>query len=94
MTQDAKPIVYFVAERYSTPAVQRIVDTWRIEPALVIQKLAEHFQEMGIYRVAAGHEKVLAEHMLQLLRHSPELQRMVSKAKQEDAKRQRSRHAD
>ena len=93
MSQDEIPVLLFVAQHYSTPIVQRLVENWRIEPIRVIEKLADHLREMGIYRVPYKHERLLMSHIIHLLRHSPEIQRMVSKASQDEAKRQR-RHAE
>ncbi len=94
MNYEEIPIQNFVTTKYQTPAVQKIVEQWRVEPQLVVEKVVEHFRELGIYKVAFNHERMLTRHMLQLLRNSPEIMKLVTKARSEELKRQRNRHAD
>jgi hypothetical protein len=94
VTHDQIPVLQFVTQMYSSRSVQKIVEFWRIEPAQVIEKITDHFREMGIYRVNDHHQRLLLIHMLHLLRHSPEIQRMAEKASFDEARRQRSRHSE
>lgn len=94
MALEKIPIHVFVANRYSSLAVQKIVEGWRIEPAEVIERLIEHFREMGVYEVPYGHEPMMIENMLIQLRHSPEILKMVQRMRSEELRRQRARHAD
>ncbi len=88
------PIQLFVSQEYHTPAVQVIVDTWRVEPQLVIERVIEHFREMGIYRIRPNHHRLIKKAMLNHLKTSPEIMRMVVKNRNDEMKRQRNRHAD
>jgi hypothetical protein len=94
MALEKIPINHFVMQRYGHHSVQKIVETWRIEPGEIINKLIEHFREMGIYEVAYGHEKLMMNTMLVHLKHSPEIMRMVARMRQEELRRVRNRHAD
>ena len=94
VTHEDIPIQLFVNQRYSTPAVQKLVDGWRVEPHLVIDKLVEHFREMGIYRVSGAHEPLILKNLMHQLKHSPEILSLVHKARNDEQKRQRNRHAE
>lgn len=94
MAYEDVPIQLFVNQRYLTPVVQKLVDGWRVEAHHVIEKLVEHFREMGIYRVAAVQEQLVIKNMMHQLRHSPDIMRLVQRARQDELKRQRNRHAE
>jgi hypothetical protein len=94
MGLESTPIVMFVMQRYQTPQVQKIVDGWRLEPQHVIDKLVEHFREMGVYAVPFRHEQLLTRDLIHQLRHSPEIYRLVQKARQDEMRKQRNRHAE
>lgn len=88
------PIQLFVNQLYMRPVVQKIVDGWRVEAHVVVDKLVEHFREMGIYRVAPVNEKLITKNLMHQLRNSPDIQSMVQRARQDEQKRQRNRHAE
>ncbi len=94
MNYEEIPIQSFVAAKFQTPAVQKIVEQWRVEPVMIVEKVVEHFLDLGIYKVAASHERMLMKHMLQMLKTSPDIMKLVSKAKNEEARKQRNRHAE
>jgi hypothetical protein len=94
MAHEDVPIQLFVNQRYMMPAVQKIVDGWRVEAHHVIDKLVEHFREMGIYRVSSVHEALIMKNLMHQLRNSPEILSLVQKARMEEQKRQRNRHAE
>jgi hypothetical protein len=74
--------------------VQKIVESWRVDPAKVIEMLIDYFRDMGILRVSRTHQPILFRTMVHYLKHSPELQKMVSRTKQDELRKQRTRHAD
>ncbi len=88
------PIQFFIAQRFSTPAVQRLIEGWRVEPADIVEKLVEHFREMGIFKVTAGHEALITKTILFQLKNSPEISKLVQRAKMDEMKRQRNRHSE
>jgi len=88
------PIHIFVSQRFSSHSVQRVVENWRVEPSVLIDRLIDHFKEMGIFRVARGHEGLIMKNMIHQLKSSPEISRMVYRARQEEMRRQRNRHAE
>jgi hypothetical protein len=94
MTPDLIPIQQFVTQRYLSPTIQKIVDGWRLEPQHVIEKLIEHFREMGIFSVSFRHEALLTRDLIHQLRNSPEIYRMVLKARSDDLRKQRNRHSE
>lgn len=94
MSSDDLPIALFIERNYSSRRVQKLVETWRVEPSIVITKLIDHFREMGIFFVSPRHEPLMLQNMLFQLRNSAEIQQLVHKAKSEEMKRQRSRHAE
>ena len=94
MSLDAVQIHTFIQSRFHTPPIQKIVDSWRIEPEVLIEKLVEFFRDAGIYSVPHGHEAMILSHMIRELRHAPEIKRLVAKARNEEMRRQRNRHAD
>ena len=91
---ESVPIDHFIAQRYTHPSVQKIVESWRIEPKEIIDKLVDFFREMGIYEVHYGHERLIMDNMLRHLRFSPEITQLVSRARTDEIRRQRNRHAD
>ncbi len=94
MNYEEIPIQNFVSSKFSTPSVQKIIESWRVEPQLVIDKVVEYFREMGIYKVGFNQDRMLMNNMLTLLKNSPEIMRMVNKARNDELKRQRNRHAE
>ena len=94
MNYEHVPIAQFVSQRFSSPQVQKLVEAWRVEPQIVIDKIVDYFREMGIFKVTPGHEALLTKNMMHQLRNSPELNQLVNRAKQEELKRQRNRHAE
>jgi hypothetical protein len=94
MAHENMPILQFVTTKFQTQAVQRIVDSWRVEAKEVVEKVVEHFREMGIYTVPGAQERLITESMVFLLRTSPEISRMVARARNEEIRRSRNRHAE
>lgn len=94
MSNESLPIALFIESQYANKKIQKVVESWRIEPAVIITKLIEHFREMGIFHVLAGHESLMLQNILFQLRHSADIQGLVQKAKIDELKRQRSRHAE
>lgn len=92
MQSGITPIAHFVSQRYVMPKIQKIVEGWRIEPKFIIEKLVEHFREMGVYTVPFHQERLVMEDMMFQLKHSPDIGRLVARAKQEELKKQRARH--
>lgn len=94
MIYEPTPIQMFVSQKYQSQAIQKIVENWRVEPQLIVDKLVDHFREMGIYRVPFNQDRLLMADLLRYLKTSPDLMRLVSKARNEEARRQRNRHSD
>jgi hypothetical protein len=94
MGLESTPITLFINQRYLTQPIQKIVDGWRVEPQHVIDKLIDHFREMGIFAVPYRHEQLVLRDMMYQLRHSPEIYRLVQKARQDELRKQRNRHAE
>jgi hypothetical protein len=90
---DAITIEQFVRTRYSTPAVQKLVASWRIEPEAINRMVIDQFREMGIFSVPYGHDKLMLNHMLAILRHSPEIASAIKRSEIEDQRRMRTRHS-
>jgi len=88
------PIQHFVTEKYLSKPIQKLVESWRLEPRIVIDKLVAHFREMGIFTVTAQHEKLMLQSIVHYLKSSPELSSLAQRARSEELRRQRSRHAE
>ena len=88
------PVQVFVAQKYHTPQVQKFVEEWRVEPESVIDKIVDHFKELGIFRVGLSQHRIIQDAMMTYLRTSPEIQKMVLKLRAYELRRQRNRHAD
>ncbi len=91
---DKTPIWHFITMRYLTPPVQKIVETWRVEPNHVIEKLNEYFKDVGIHTVSRHEESLVMQSILFQLRYSPEIQKLLARTRQDEMRRQRNRHAD
>lgn len=91
---DKTPIWHFITNRYMTPQIQKIVETWRAEPAHVIEKLNEHFKDVGIHTVSRLEENLIMQSILFQLRYSPEILKLLARTRQDEMRRQRNRHAD
>lgn len=94
MFLDPMPINQFVHQRYLTQTIQKIVESWRVEPQLVIEHIVEHFKQMGVFRVYPGHERIILRSMVNQLKVSPDLAQLVARAHTDEIRRQRNRHAD
>ncbi len=94
MYHDDIPIQNYIVIKYQLPLIQKIVDPWRLEPVAVIEKLTEHFREMGVFRVPYGQDGIMLKTMIMFLKTSPDIMRMVIRARNEEIKRQKNRHAD
>jgi hypothetical protein len=94
MHLDHLPISHYIAQRYMTPAIQKLVDGWRVEPQLVVDRAVEYFKDMGIYSVPRSQDSLIMSNLMRYLKTSTDLQRMVSRARAEELKRQRNRHSE
>lgn len=94
MTIDRIPIKNFIMRRFAHPSIQKTVENWRVDPAVLITKLIEYFRDMGIYEVQYGQEKLINDTMLIQLKTSPEILKLVADAKQLELNRARNRHAE
>lgn len=91
---EGQPIQHYVTQRYMTQPVQKIVDGWRVEPQLVVDKLIDYFREMGIFVVPYNQDALIMKNLIRYLKTSHELSHMVSRARNEEMKRQRNRHSE
>ena len=94
MNTEGVPIAQFVNHKFALIKIQKIIETWRIEPKIIIERLIEHFREMGIFVVHFGHDDIIINNMIFVLKNSPDIQHIVQKANQDELKRQRTRHAE
>ena len=94
MASDNIPIHAFVEAKYSTPAMQRLVEGWRVEPRIVVERLVEHFREMGIFQVTRQNETLIIDGIRHQLKNSPEILRLVMRMQVEEQRRAKSRHAN
>ena len=84
MQVDWIPIEYFVTETYRSPAVQKLVDTWNVEPEVVVNIVIGYFREMGIYKVSYVNQRFVIDSMRQYLLVSPEIRSLIKKARREN----------
>lgn len=91
---DKIPIWHFITTRYLTPPIQKIVETWRVEPTQVIEKLNEYFKEIGVHTVSREQDPLIMQSIIIQLKHSPEILKLLAKTRQDELRRQRNRHAD
>jgi len=91
---DKIPIWHFITLRYMTPPIQKIVETWRVEPSLVIKKLNDYFKEIGLYAVTREQDPLVMQTIIFQLKNSPEIQKLLAKTRQDELRRQRNRHAE
>lgn len=94
MNYDGQPIADFVTQRYMSPMIQKMVDGWRVEPQLVVERAIEYFREMGIYTVPHRQNALILKNLIRYLKTSADLQRLVARARQDELKRQRNRHSE
>jgi hypothetical protein len=92
MAPDNVPIYAYVQQKYGSAAVQRLVEGWRLESKVIIDRIVDHFRDMGIYTVSRQNEVLIVKGILHQLRHSPEILRLVVRANLEEQRRTRSRH--
>lgn len=92
MSYDTTPIHAYVEQKYLSGPVQKHVDGWRLEPKVVIDRLVDHFRDMGIYRVTRQNESIVSAGILHLLKNSPEILRLVQRAYAEEQRRAKTRH--
>lgn len=91
---EGQPIAHYITQRYMTPPIQKLVDGWRVEPQLVVDRAIEYFREMGIYVVPYNQDELIMRNLVRYLRTSGDLQKMVQRARAEEIKRQRNRHSE
>lgn len=94
MNFEGQPIANYITLRYMTPAIQKLVDGWRVEPQLVVERAIEYFREMGIYTVPYQQDALIMGNLVRYLKTSADLQRLVQRARNEELKRQRNRHSE
>lgn len=87
-----QPIANYINTAFAHPNVQKFVESWRVDPAKVIEMLVDYFKDMGIQRAPRTHHTILFRTMVHFLKYSPELQKMVTRTKQDELRKQRSRH--
>jgi len=94
MHAETKTIEDFVARKLSARPVQQLIETWRVEPEKIFQILVRHFREMGIFTVDPIQEPLMLKNVVHHLKNSPDIMVEVDRAKQEEALKKRSRHAE
>lgn len=94
MNFEGQPIAHYITQRYMTPQIQKLVDGWRVEPQLVVDRAIEYFRDMGIYTVPYQQDALIMGNLVRYLKTSTDLQRMVTRARAEELKRQRNRHSE
>ncbi len=92
MASDNVPIHAFVEQKYLSAPMQRLVDGWRLEPKVVVDRLVDHFREMGIYQVTRQNEALILEGIRHQLKHSPDIMRLVMRARLDEQRRAKTRH--
>lgn len=94
MNFEGQPIAHYITQRYMTPTIQKLVDGWRVEPQMVVERAIEYFRDMGIHVVPYQQDALIMGNLLRYLKTSSDLQRMVTRARAEELKRQRNRHSE
>ncbi len=94
MNFEGQPIAQYVMQRYMTPSIQKLVDGWRVEPQLVVDRAIEYFRDMGIYTVPYQQNALMMGNLVRYLKSSADLKRMVQSARHDELKRQRNRHSE
>lgn len=94
MHAETKTIEDFVARKLTARPVQKHIEGWRVEPEKIFHILVRHFREMGIFSVDPLQEPLMQKNMIHYLKHSPDIMVEVDRARQEEALKKRSRHAE
>ena len=94
MASDSIPISDFVRAKYNSARIQKVVESWRVEPEAVCDILKRYFLDMGIYTVIPTQKQILLDNMVHHLRHSEEVMNLLDKAQKDSFMQQRSRHAE
>lgn len=93
MLTESLPLHTFVATSFQKPAIQGLIENWRIETNLLQHILVQNIRELGIFSVTPQFEKELFAFIIYLLRNSPEIRQRVRKADEVDKARKFTRHA-
>ena len=94
MLTEPLPIEVFVQIKFNDTQVIHAMDNWRVEPEKVLAVIVQNFREMGIFQVRPSLELELFSRIIFMLKNSPEILAMVTKAEQAEQNRKQSRHAE
>ena len=82
------PIENFVSLEFGRNTVAKLIANWRIEPETLIQIIISHHREMGVFFVYPQHEKVIQKSIINALKSSPEVVRLLRRAEMNELTRQ------
>jgi len=86
-------IEQFIERVLHKPPFTTVMEQWPVEPEAVVQILANTFHEMGIYTIQTGQRRFFSQIVMDRLKASPEIKRLIFKAEEEQRMRPKSRHA-
>ena len=88
------PIEIFINDKFRSRIVQKLIESWNIEPDKIVDVLVRHFRDMGILSVSFVNDRVIFDSMVFHLKTSPDIRSLVTKMRREEQMRRRSRHAE
>lgn len=86
------PIETWINLHIADNKITAAMENWRVEPERVQQIVVAHFKEMGIFMVEPSLEGLLFEKMLFIILNAPEIQSLLRKAEQAEARKKANRH--
>ena len=94
MLTEPLPINTFVKLRFSESKIAKATESWPLDLTHVEVIVIKYLEEMGIFMAGAATEEIILDLVVSILRHAPEVNAMLYKAREQEKKRKEKRHAE
>lgn len=78
------PLYIFIKQSFEYKEIKSVTDQWRVETQQLINIILAQINELGIYEVNPGMEVYMRKILLEFLRTSPEIIKMVHEAERRE----------
>ena len=84
MIIEAIPLPVYIRQCFETKAIKQVTDQWRVETDQLILIVSSHLNELGIFTVSPHSDRYMKQVIVEFLRQSPEIIRLVHEAERRE----------
>ncbi len=84
----------FVKKAFDNPQVAALVATWSVDFEELHDVISRNLREMGFFQVSASQTATLTQAVIEQIRWSPDVRRLLERANNVEQQRLRTRHRE